>query len=164
MIFRIIIFFLWIPVTGLTPSTVIDLKTHLGEKIDLLPLKIGTAYYLNKWDYTTLSIDEDYAVWLKNYSKKKTGKAKYHIRFQVAITRPSVFLEKDAYTKANFSFSYDLEKLEDIEVDDSLLQLLKTKLKHFSRQSYQEAILGGEQAAKFVDSFIRQHKKQKAKP
>ena len=142
-------------------AVVIDLKTHLSQKISLLPMKIGTAYFLNRKGYTTLGIDEDYAVWLKEYKKTKFAKTSYKVEFTVAITKPSFLLEKDAFAEKSFAYQYDLKKIDEIELDNSLLELLRKKMQHYSKHSYQQAVLGGEMAAKFVDEFVKARKKAK---
>ncbi|MEM7180031.1 MAG: hypothetical protein AAF518_03905 [Spirochaetota bacterium] len=146
---------------SLFSAVVIDLKTHLSQKISLLPMKIGTAYFLNRMGYTTLGIDEDYAVWLKEYKKTKIAATSYKVEFIVAITKPSFLLEKDAFVEKSFTYQYDLKKIDEIELDNSLLQLLRKKMQHYSKHSYQQAVLGGEMAAKFVDSFVKTRKKGK---
>ncbi|MCB1156816.1 MAG: hypothetical protein H7A25_12985 [Leptospiraceae bacterium] len=134
---------------------VFDMKTHIGEKTDLLPLKIGTAFFLKAAGHTLFSVDEDYAVWLKNYKKEKKDGV-YSVEFTVSVNKPSLLLEKQSLYEKRLAFTYKEGENHAVEMDTGLLGILKDKLKHYSVNAYQEASIGGSMASKEVLSFLKE--------
>jgi hypothetical protein len=50
----------------------IDLKTPTEEHADLVHIQYGAAFFLVHAGFDILELGEDYAVWIKNFSRTDT--------------------------------------------------------------------------------------------
>jgi len=69
---------------------VIDLKVPLAETADLAPAQAGATIYLMRSDWATVSeMNEDVAVWLKDYDRRKNFLGLQVISLTLEVREPS---------------------------------------------------------------------------
>lgn len=135
-------------------SYTIDLKTPLGEKRVLAPLKVGTAYYLIQAEHLVLEISEDYAVWLKDYWST-TADGVTRIDLTVKVTEPTAWNEKPALAERRVTFSYTMAEVETMTVEESFAKFLRKKLERYSERAKHEAQVGGKLVSDTIEELLQ---------
>lgn len=87
----------------------LDVKTKFSEKFDLKGIKYGTMHQLEEDGFEIVEFGEDYGVWLKDYSERKTGKDDFNYRLIIALTRPSAASEKPALAERAISGDFETD-------------------------------------------------------
>ncbi|NQV43159.1 MAG: hypothetical protein HQ506_12485 [Candidatus Marinimicrobia bacterium] len=69
---------------------VVDLKVHLVETANLAPAQAGATVYLMKSEWATVSeINEDVAVWMTDYERKKNFLGQQVVSLTLEVREPS---------------------------------------------------------------------------
>ncbi|NQT62259.1 MAG: hypothetical protein HQ556_04810 [Candidatus Marinimicrobia bacterium] len=77
-------------VTLAADKVVIDLKVRLVETADLAPAQVGATVYLMKSEWATVSeLNEDVAVWMKKYKRKKNFLGQQVVSLTLEVREPS---------------------------------------------------------------------------
>jgi hypothetical protein len=129
---------------------VLDLKADFDEKVQVAPIQTGAAYYLMKEGHFVLDISEDYAVWLKDYTKEERSDGEISITLTVTLSEPAAFQVSKTLLERIVRFSYHPEKPETMTTDESATKFIRKKLVHSSRIMEAEATIGGKAVCEAV--------------
>ena len=88
-------------------KVVIDLKVPLVETADLAPAQAGATVYLMKSEWATVSeINEDVAVWMTDYERKKNFLGKQVVSLTLEVREPSSIRTGNLIKKQNITVRY----------------------------------------------------------
>jgi len=149
----VFVFLILTSVTGFSQSIVLDLKTHLAEKAQLSPSKIGASYWLLKDGYTLLDVGEDYSVWLTDYNAVTTGES-IAVSVTVKIEPTTALTEKTplASERVHYTLSKSAPRVTD--TDEPATKFLREKLERKTDQAIQEGRVGGKAVADAIGSLL----------
>jgi hypothetical protein len=109
---KILILFLCsiLPVVILAADkVVIDLKVPLVETADLAPAQAGATVYLMKSEWATVSeLNEDVAVWLTDYERKKNFLGQQVVSLTLEVREPSSIRTGNLIKKQDVTVRYRL--------------------------------------------------------
>ncbi len=88
-------------------KVVIDLKVPLVETADLAPAQAGATVYLMKSEWATVSeINEDVAVWMTDYERKKNFLGQQVVSLTLEVREPSSIRTGNLIKKQNITVRY----------------------------------------------------------
>lgn len=86
---------------------IIDLKVPLVETADLAPAQAGATVYIMKSDWAIVSeINEEVAVWLKDYDRKKNFLGQQVISLTLEVREPSSIRKGNLIKKRDVTVRY----------------------------------------------------------
>jgi len=86
---------------------IIDLKVPLVETADLAPAQAGATVYLMKSDWATVSeINEEVAVWLKGFDRKKNFLGQQVVSLTLEVREPSSIRKGNLIKKKDITVRY----------------------------------------------------------
>ncbi|MBC8376872.1 MAG: hypothetical protein H8E26_12565 [FCB group bacterium] len=90
-------------------KVVIDLKVPLVETANLAPAQAGATVYLMKSDWATVSeINEDVAVWMTDYERKKNFLGQQVVSLTLSVREPSSIRTGNLIRKQSITVRYRL--------------------------------------------------------
>ena len=88
-------------------KVVIDLKVPLVDTANLAPAQAGATVYLMKSDWATVSeINEDVAVWLTSYERRKNILGQQVVSLTLEVREPSGIRTGNLIEKRNIKIRY----------------------------------------------------------
>lgn len=124
IIFYIVISFV------LSAQLQLDIKTNFEEKFDLKGIKYGVIFFLEEMGYEIVEFQENYSVWLSDFSEERVGDDLFKASLLMKITRSSLFREKRSLAEKFVSVRYysDIHVYND---DDDFLEFYLNFQKNF---------------------------------
>lgn len=117
-------------------KVVIDLKVPLVETADLAPAQAGATVYIMKSDWAVVSeINEDVAVWLKGYDRKKNLLGQQVISLTLEVREPSSIRTGNLIEKKDIKVRYWTSPPDTTRFQQEILN----DLDHFSQELQMEA-------------------------
>jgi hypothetical protein len=150
---NIIILILMVAYGHLGLALSIDLKTKFAEKPELMAIKLGATYFLEKKGFLVTDIGEDFAVWLKDLEQSYVAENQYAYKITVKLSFPTAFIEKATIMEENLHFEIRLN-IPLKNVDNRLENQLE---KHFSKVKERlkyEAYIGGMAVATCIEELL----------
>ncbi len=149
------IFFIMFFATLMVFGIKLDIKTHLGQKLDMAAIKYGVIYELKALGHRIVEFGEHYAVWLENDYKEEIAENIYKIQLSVKITRPTLsFDNKRTLIKKKVVVEYE-HRADFIDVNKThFWKFIKKKYKSLDRESSVKAYVVGREVANAVDDML----------
>lgn len=155
LVFSVIAIFVGIvpSINAQTEIPNIDLKSKLFEKDAAKTeiVKVAAGEYLKSNGFDIVNGGEDYAVWIKNYSRTKNGNI-FTVKVTVNITAATFRKEKEAYDEQTVTFSYDVGNATALTSDNTWAKATRKILERKTRIEIMEAISAGKPIG---DAIIR---------
>ena len=115
---------------------VIDLKVPLVETADLAPAQAGATVYLMQSDWATISeVNEDVAVWLTDYERKKNILGQQVISLTLEVREPSGIRIGNLKQKKSLTVRYWISPSKSTQFEQQVLK----DLEHLSQELKLEA-------------------------
>lgn len=104
---------------------IIDLKVPLVETADLAPAQAGATVYLMKSDWATVSeINEDVAVWMTGYERKKNFIGQQVVSLTLEVREPSSIRTGNLIEKQDVTVRYRIKKTDTTRFEQEFLNEL----------------------------------------
>ena len=115
---------------------VIDLKVPLVETADLAPAQVGATVYLMQSDWASVSeINEDVAVWLTDYERKKNFLGQQVVSLTLEVREPSTIRIGNLIEKRSIVVRYRNNAADTSQFQQEFLK----QLEGFSQELQMEA-------------------------
>ncbi len=136
-----LLFFFLLPIFSMAgEKVVIDLKVPLVETADLAPAQAGATVYLLKSEWATVSeINEDVAVWMTDFERKKNFLGQQVISLTLEVREPSSIRTGNLIKKQNITVRYRMSASDTTRFKQEFLN----ELDNFSQELQIEAYFLG---------------------
>ena len=116
---------------------VIDLKVPLVETADLAPAQAGATVYLMKSEWATVSeINEDVAVWLTDYERKKNFLGQQVVSLTLEVREPSGIRTGNLIKKHKITVRYRVSAPDTTRFKQELLNELDNLSQELQIEAY----------------------------
>ncbi len=133
-------------------KVVIDLKVPLVETADLAPAQAAATIFLMKSDWAAVSeLNEDVAVWLKNYDRKKNFLGQQVISLTLEVREPSSIRTGNLIKKQNIKVRYRVSPDDTSRFEKDFLN----ELDHLSQELQIEAYFLGVKIESVLREMLR---------